>query len=382
MSKDPSTRLIHTPEVSARRTVNPAIERGSTLLFDSERDLYGIKPGYGRRGLSVQAELANALADLEGAEHVFLTPSGLTACAAAIASVSKSGGHILYCDTVYGPTRRFCERRLPMMGVAADCFSPEAGATIETLIQPETTAIILESPGSLTFEIPDTPAIVEVAKHHGVLTVLDNTWSAGVFYKPLAFGVDISVQSLTKYVIGHADAFGGAIACRTAETAARVDACLEDWGLSQSVDDAYLALRGLRTLAGRLAQHQEAALKVATWLQEQSYVACVLHPALDADKQHAVWRRDFTGASGLFGVVLKEDMRDALDDAISHLELFSLGFSWGGFESLLIPCDRQLKRMHSDWTTSERGPLLRIHIGLEAADDLIADLDQAFGSVI
>lgn len=380
MKQDPSTKLIHTPEAKKRRTVNPAVERASTVLFDTADDLYGPLPTYGRRGLDVHRELENALCGLEQAHSAYLTPSGLTACAAAIASVTEAGGRLLYCDTIYGPTRRFCEHRLPKMGVDTQHFAPTIGAEIETLLTPETQAIMLETPGSLTFEIPDLPAISKIARERGITVVVDNTWSAGLFHKPLEYGADISVQALTKYVVGHADAFGGAIMCASKPVAAQVNRCLGDWGLGLSPDDAYTALRGLRTLPNRLKQHESSALALAKWLEEQPWVSSVLHPALPSDRFHEIWRRDFTGSSGLFGVILKDLDQTSVDKAISRLTLFRLGFSWGGFESLLIPCDQQLRRPDGDWTKDKNGPLIRIHVGLEAVEDLIADLDQAFGA--
>ncbi|MEL6473956.1 MAG: cystathionine beta-lyase [Pseudomonadota bacterium] len=373
---DLSTRLIHTPESKMRRTVNPAIERASTVLFDSEEALYGTRPSYGRRGLAVQSELQAALCELESASYAALTPSGLTACALAIASVVEAGDHVLIADTLYGPTRRFCLRRLKTMGVTATRFSPRIGSAIEGLIQPNTKAIVLESPGSLTFEIPDTPAILSVAKDADVVTILDNTWSAGLFHKPLLMGVDISVQALTKYVVGHADGFGGAVLCRSNATAAKVEAAAEDWGIGLSPDDAYVALRGLRTLPTRLRAHEAAAIELCSWLRDQKSVFQVLHPALSDHPDHAIWKRDFTGSSGLFSIILQPCSDDVLSAAIAALQVFRMGFSWGGYESLLIPCDEQLNRSKDDWTNTKRGPLIRLHVGLEAMPDLKADLSR------
>lgn len=377
--KAPSTRLIHTrKERLKHKTVNPPIERGSTVLFDTSEGLYGPKPTYGRMGLTVHRELEAALCDLEGATHTRLAMNGLQACTLAISSCLTAGDHLLFSDSIYGPTRRFCEKRLKAMGVEATPFNPRIGADIESLIQDNTTAIMLESPGSLTFEILDTPAIVAVAKAKGITTILDNTWGAGLHHKPLALGVDISVQALTKYAVGHADAFGGAVMTNNDALSDKITAASEDWGISLGPDDAYLCLRGLRSLPVRLKAHEAAGLEMANWLAARPEVADVLHPALQSHPDHAIWARDFTGANGLFAFVLKDVPRAAVDVFVETLDLFAMGFSWGGFESLLIPCDQQLSRCKGDWTDTRAGPLVRIHIGLEATSDLKVDLDRGF----
>lgn len=370
-----STRLIHSRGARLDPpTVNPPLERGSTVLFNDTDTLYSAKPSYGRMGLAVHRELEAALCELEGAHAARLAPNGLGACALAIASVVEAGDHVLITDSLYGPTRRFCERRLKAMGVSLNRFPPRIGAGITDLIRPETRAIVLESPGSLTFEVMDTPAIVEIARAHGIATVMDNTWSAGVYHKPLTLGVDLSAQALTKYAVGHADAFAGAVMSRDASLAAKVAACAEDWGISLAPEEAYTALRGLRTLPVRLERHQASALTVADWLAGRPEVAEVLHPALPGHRDHALWQRDFTGASGLFSVVLKPVPAPAVKAFLESLTLFSMGFSWGGYESLIIDCDPQLDRSPGDWTETKTGPLIRLHIGLEDSQDLIADL--------
>jgi len=375
----PETRLIHTRKGRLDRvTVNPPVERASTVLFRDEAGLYGVKPTYGRMGLTVHRELEAAMCELEGATHTRLAGNGLQACALAIASTVTSGDHLLFSDSIYGPTARFCERRLKAMGIEAERFDPRAGGELAERFRPNTTAIFLEAPGSLTFEICDTPAIVAAAKERGIRTILDNTWSAGLLHQPLALGVDISVQALTKYAVGHADAFGGAVMTRSSALATKIAAVSEDWGITLAPDDAYLALRGLRTLHTRLKAHEAAGLEMAHWLAARPEVADVLHPALPSSPDHALWRRDFTGSNGLFGVILNPIPEGGMERFISALTLFSLGFSWGGFESLLIPCDQQLTRMKGSWTETRAGPLLRLHIGLEATRDLQADLETAF----
>lgn len=380
--KRPETRLIHTRKTRLeQKTVNPPVERASTVLFDDTDKLYGPKPTYGRMGLTVHRELEAALGALEHAEHVRLASNGLQACGLGIASCVTAGDHLLFSDSVYGPTRRFCEERLNAMGVEATAFDPRVGADISDLIRDNTAAILLESPGSLTFEIMDTPAIVDVAKSKKILTIMDNTWGAGLHHQPLDLGVDVSIQALTKYVVGHADAFGGAVMTNDAALADRIARVSEDWGIGLAPDDAYLCLRGLRTLHTRLKAHEAAGLELATWLAERPEVSEVLHPALPTHADHEIWNRDFSGANGLFGFVMEEAGSEAVDALLGALELFDMGFSWGGFESLLIPCDRQLVRREDDWTASRAGPLMRIHVGLEAVADLTADLARGFAAM-
>jgi cysteine-S-conjugate beta-lyase len=375
----PETRLIHTrADRLGRVTVNPPLERASTVLFRDEAGLYGAKPTYGRMGLTVHRELEAAMCDLEGAKHTRLAGNGLQACALAIASLVSSGDHLLFTDSAYGPTARFCERRLKAMGVEAERFDPRIGGEIAALFRPNTKAIFLEAPGSLTFEITDTPAVVAAASKRGIRTILDNTWGAGLLHQPLALGVDISVQALTKYAVGHADAFGGAVMTRDNGLGVRIAATSEDWGITLAPDDAYLALRGLRSLHTRLKAHEASGLEMAHWLAERPEVADVLHPALPGSPDHVLWQRDFTGSNGLFGVILNPPPEGGMERFFSALSLFSLGFSWGGFESLIIPCDQQLERMKGSWTETRAGPLLRLHIGLEATSDLKRDLEGAF----
>jgi cystathionine beta-lyase len=378
----PETRLAHTGRTSqtSGRAVNPAVERGSTMLALQASELYSPSmQAYGRHGTSTHAALKEALAQLEGgASEIILVPSGLMACALPMLALAEPGAHFLVTDTAYGPTRRFCDRTLTRLGCTVDYFPPGIGAGIAAMLQPSTRAVFVESPGSLTFEVSDTPAIAAAAKASGALTIVDNTWSAGVVHHPLDLGADISVQATTKYVSGGSDALGGAIFTRDARLAQRMRETAMDLGVAVSPDDASVLLRGLRSLPVRMERHGASALQIASWLTSHPAVLRVIHPALETDPSHALWKRDFTGSSGLFGVVLKPAPTAAVHTALDSLELFGMGFSYGGFESLAIHCDPQLKR------TAEKpdlgGPLLRLSIGLEAPEDLIADLDAALAS--
>ena len=378
--KKPSTKLIHN-QAGGRLlpTVNPPIERGSTLLMKDRAALYRDKPSYGRMGLAVHRELEAALSELEGGVGTQLTPNGLSACTLAIAACVKSGDHVLLTDNAYGPTRRFCTNRLKAMGVEVSFFDPNIGEAISELIQDNTTVIFVETPGSLTFELSDLPAISAAAKQRGVSVIVDNTWGAGVFYQPLKLGADISVQALTKYAVGHADAFGGAIMSDNSSHALQVKQCAEQWGITLAPDDAYLSLRGLRTLHARLAAHEAGALKLAKWLSAQADVQSVLHPALLEHPQHDIWIRDYSGSCGLFSFVLQQVSNDALDVFLSALELFGFGFSWGGYESLLNPADGEFRRTIGPWSEAEKpGRLIRVHVGLEDPEDLVNDMNAAF----
>lgn len=381
MNKRLASRLAH---LSARKrlhaTVNPPIERASTLLMSDLEALHKDKPSYGRMGLAVHRELEAGLCALENANHAQLAPSGLAACALAAASAVRAGDHMLVADNVYGPTRRFCQRRLRAMGVETTFFDSGIGVGIADLIRDNTKAIYLEAPGSLTFEICDTPAITALAKARNITTIMDNTWGHGLAFRPLDHGIDISLQALTKYVVGHADAFGGAVLTNDKPHSTRVKAVATDWAITMPPDDAYLALRGLRTLVTRVAAHEAGGLDVANWLSARDEVKRVLHPALPEHPDHEIWKRDFHGANGLFGVLLHEMSDQAHKAFFEALDMFSLGFSWGGYESLLLPADPDMLRADDHWSKSETGRLLRIHVGLEAPEDLIAELDQAFAA--
>ncbi len=354
------------------KTVAPAIQRGSTVLLPNAKALYDGTFGYGRSGLNAQHALCEALCELEGAHEVQLFPSGLAAITAALLAVLKAGDHILVVDTVYKPVRQFCDAVLTRFGVAVDYYARLDADAVLALATPATRLILMESPGSLTFEMQDVPAIAAAARARGILTLIDNTWGAGLLFKPLSYGVDLSVQALTKYVCGHSDVFMGSVAVADARQAAAMQDAVHEHGWAVTGDDAYQALRGLRTLAVRMARHGENGLAVARWLQDQPQVLRVIHPALPGAPGHALWQRDYSGACGLFGVVLRPGPDKAVEAFLDALTLFGLGFSWGGFESLAINCDPQFKRRKVP--VDYGGPVIRLHVGLESPTDLIADL--------
>ena len=362
------------------RTPGPPVQRGSTVLLADARAIYDHgQVTYGRGGLATQAALCAALADLEGAEQTFLYPSGLAAITGVLMAICSMGDELLVSDSVYGPTRRFIAGTLARYGVTARYFSPDAApAEVAALIGPATRAIFLESPGSLTMEMQDVPGIAAMARARGVLTVIDNTWAAGVLFKPLAQGVDISLQSLTKYVCGHSDVFMGMAAARgaVAELLARAS---HEIGWAVSPDDAYMALRGLRTLHTRLARHGASALAVAQWLAAQPEVAAVHCPGLPEAPGHAVWARDFSGLCGLFSFELQPEHAGGVERMLDRLSLFGLGYSWGGFESLAIPCDPQLGSR--TYPARFAGPLVRLHVGLEDVADLTHDLRRGLDAL-
>lgn len=374
-----STALVHIGsegEPLRARTVAPPLQRGSTLILPSAETLYASdRPTYGMNSLAVHEALVEGLKVLERAEHVELFTSGLSAVTGAIQAVVQAGDEVLAVDSVYGPTRRFCDGLLRRFGVTVrhydPALSPEAVLALAT---PATRLIYMESPGSLTFEMQDAPAIARMARERGVLTALDNTWAAGLLFRPVEHGVDLSIQALTKYVCGHSDVFLGSVATSNPMVAAALKGFVRDTGASVSPDDAFQGLRGLRTLEVRLKRHGESGLEVARWVARHPKVARVLHPALEGDPGHAIWRRDFTGAPGLFGMVLKPAPQDAIHAMLNRLRLFGLGFSWGGYESLAIPAD--ITRTAAPWRAE--GPLIRLNVGLEDPADLIADLEQAF----
>ncbi|MDP3748164.1 MAG: cystathionine beta-lyase [Phenylobacterium sp.] len=373
------TRLIRAGATPARlaKTVGPPIQKGSTVLLPNARALYDDDAyvTYGRAGLAAHESLKSALAEMEGAAAVELYPSGLAAFTGAMLAVLKAGDEILVTDNIYKPSRRFCDQVLAKYGVGVRYFDPRTSPEdLLTMATDATRLIALESPGSLTFEMQDVAAIARLAKARGILTLADNTWGAGFLYKPLAHGVDISVQALTKYVGGHSDVFMGSAAVAEKKLAHQLEDGVHNMGWAVSPEDAYQMLRGLRTLPVRLEQQGGAALRIAAWLAQQPEVVEVIHPALPGARDHALWKRDYKGACGLFAFVLQPAPERAVDAFLDALELFGLGFSWGGFESLAISCDPQLGKRKS--APKFAGPLMRLHIGLEHPDDLMADLRQ------
>ncbi len=361
--------------------VNTPVYHASTILFPNIEE-YMDRAGttrirYGRRGTPTIFSLEDALTALEGdaAEGTVICPSGMAAIAMAMASFAEQGGHFLITDSTYAPARNFAEQTLSRYGVEAEYYDPCIGADIERLIRPETRLIWLESPGSQTFEIQDIPAITAVARAKGVPTVIDNTWAGGYFFKPLQHGVDISVQAGTKYVCGHSDVMIGSITAN-AETFEQVQESTQRFGTCCGPDDVYLALRGLRTIGIRMARHHENGLKVAQWLEQQPSVVRVMHPGLASDPGHALWKRDFSGAAGLFGFVVDTEDRNRVAALVDDLRFYGIGSSWGGYESLLIPVQPQKARTATKWEPG--GFTLRIHVGLEDCGDLIADLAAGF----
>jgi len=357
--------------------VNTPVYRGSTVLFPTLAALEAQDQDYvyGRRGTPTQRALQEAVCALEGGSLTLLAPSGLSAIAAALLAFVKSGDRVLVSDSVYGPTRRFCDRVLKRFGVETTYYDPLIGGGLAELMDERTSVVFTESPGSLTFEVQDLPAIAAAA-HAGRATVmLDNTWATPLFFKPFEHGVDVSIQSGTKFIVGHADALIGMMTA-TGEAAEMLHATHGDLGLCPGPDDVFLALRGLRSLSARLERHMRSGLELARWLERRPEVSRVIYPALETDPGHAIWARDFSGAPGLFSVVLKPAPKRALAAMMDGLEIFAMGWSWGGFESLAVVFDPTQLRSAVPW--SGEGPALRLHVGLEDVGDLKRDLSEGF----
>ena len=359
------------------RLVNVPVERASTILFDSVDELGSNRPGlgqyrYGLQGTATHWALSEALTELEpGAAGTMLYSSGLAAITSALLSVLSAGDELLVTDNIYGPTRKFCDTILKRFGVTTRYYDPLIGAEIAEMLGEKTRAILLESPGSLTMEVQDVPAICAIARTKEITTILDNTWATPLFFPAIAAGVDISVIAATKYVGGHADVMVGA-ATATRECFSQLERTTWDLGHALSPDDAWLASRGLRTMGIRLKQHEAGALEIARWLKGQPRVGLVLHPALPDCSGHQTWVRDFKGSSGLFSFELDGDTTAFVD----HLEMFGIGFSWGGYESLALPV-----HPHRTVSNAAADNLVRLHIGLEDPQDLIADLEAAFSKL-
>ena len=367
--------------VAQKGFVNPPVVHGSTVLYPTADDLHAHRGEYqyGRRGTPTTKALQQAMMALEGPQcaGVGLTPSGLAAISTTLLAVLKAGDHLLVCDNAYRPTRNFCNGLLARYGVETSYFDPLAGAGIAALFKPNTKAVLLEAPGSQSFEMPDIPAIASVAHARGALVIDDNTWATPLYHRSLEQGVDISMQAATKYIGGHSDIMFGTISAN-ARAWPQVAEAIQLLGVCAGPDDVFLAIRGLRTLSVRLAHHHRSGLDMAHWLAARPEVLRVLHPALETDPGHAIWKRDFTGASGLFSVVLKPAPQKAVDALLDAVELFGMGYSWGGFESLVIPFDCASYRTATPWAPG--GPTLRLHIGLENVWDLKADLERGFAA--
>ena len=355
--------------------VNVPVYRGSTVVFPSVDSMRNGKQkyGYGRWSNPSTEALVDAIKVLEGAEEAVLTPSGLSACTTAILACVGSGEHLLVPDSIYGPTRHFCETTAKRLGIQTTYYDPLIGSGIKDLIKANTRAIFTESPGSHTFEIQDIPAITAIAYQNDVLVITDNTWATPINFKPLAAGSDISIMAATKYIVGHSDVLLGTVAAGP-RAASLVKDFHFQFGIHTSPDDVTLALRGLRTLPVRLNMHESSALKVATWLEGRDEVLRVLHPGLPSHPQHDLWRRDFKGSTGLFSFITQEASYEAVEALLDDLSLFSLGYSWGGYESLAMTVDPQTLRTATTWDSP--GHLVRLHIGLESPEDLIEDLRQ------
>ncbi len=361
--------------------VNPPVYRTSTVIFPDYATFHDYETGrvkhrgYGRYGSPTTDGLEEALAALEGADHAIITASGLSAITTTLLAFLSNGDHTLIPDSLYTSARQFVTKELVRFGIEVEFYDPTIGAGIAKLMKPNTKLVYCESPGSLTFEMQDIPAIAKAAHAGGALVVADNTWATPLLQQPFKLGVDISIHSATKYIGGHSDLVMGAVLCKK-EHYAILNRTHRNLGAIPSGDNAYLALRGLRTIAVRLKQHGTHALEVAKWLQTVPEVARVLYPALPTDPGHALWKRDMTGASGLFALELKNATHSALAAMLDGLKHFGMGFSWGGFESLIIPYEPATMRSVTTWRKG--ATFLRLHIGLENPQDLIADLDAGF----
>ena len=359
-------------------SVNPPIHRASTYLFETLADFETAArtpfdgPFYGRVGTPTTFAFEQAVRELEGGHRTIATSSGMAAIAAALLAFLDRGDHVLVVDTVYEPVRRFCNRMLARLGIEATFHDPAMGAHIVDLVRPETRVIYLESPGSGTFEIQDIAAIVAVARERGLRTIMDNTWATPIFLQPLALGIDVSVQSATKYVVGHSDAMLGTVTT-TAETYDAVRRATQDLGACAGSEECNLGLRGLRTLGVRLRRHEASALSLAAWLEDQPQVARVLHPGLPSFPGHDLWKRDFSGSCGLFALELRPCDPASLRQMVDGLRHFGIGFSWGGYESLVLPVHPETRQI-ARW--DGEGPVLRLHVGLEAVEDLQDDLAE------
>ena len=362
--------------------VNPPVYHASTLLYPTAEDqvAHRARYNYGRRGTPTSEALENALREIEGdgCAGVALLPSGLAAISAALLATARAGDHVLVPDSVYRPTRNFCNGVFKRFGVETTYYDPLIGADIARLFKPNTRVVFVEAPGSQSFEMQDIPAIAKIAHEQNAVVLMDNTWATPLYFRAFEKGVDLSIQAGTKYIGGHSDIMFGCVSANAATLPALKDT-VYSMGLCVGPDDMYLALRGLRTLGVRLDRHFQSGLRVARWLEQRPEVLRVMHPALERDPGHKIWKRDFTGACGLFSVVFKPTSEQSVHAFLDELALFGLGYSWGGFESLAILFDCTEYRTATKWAPG--GPTVRLHIGLEDPDDLIADLERGFAAM-
>ncbi len=377
-----NTRLAHcgNDPYEFHGFVNPPVVRASTVLFKDAETMasQNQKYTYGTHGTPTTDALCQAIDELEGSAGTLLVPSGLAAVTVPLLAFLESGDHALLVDTIYNPTRRFADSMLKRLGIDVEYYPPHIGADIANLIRPNTRIIFTESPGSNTFEIQDIPAIVEVARAHDIITMMDNTWATPLYLKALDFGIDISIHAGTKYPSGHSDVLFGMISANE-KCWKRLEESYTALGMCVNSDDAYQILRGLRSMGLRLDHHQQSALTIARWLEQQPQVARVLHPALESHPDHALWKRDFKGASGVFSIVLSSGGTEEAHKLLDSLQLFGLGYSWGGYESLAVHVylgDRTVAAQNYE------GPVIRLQIGLEDTQDLINDLQQGLAAAL
>ncbi|MEM0900593.1 MAG: cystathionine beta-lyase [Pseudomonadota bacterium] len=358
--------------------INPPVVHASTVLFPDAETMKTRDQAYtyGTRGTPTTDALASAINELEGAVGTIMVPSGLAAVTVPLLAFLSAGDHLLIIDTVYNPTRRFVDDVLTRYGVEVEYYVPELGAEIEAYVKPNTRVIFMETPGSNTFEMQDIPAIVEIAKAHDIITMIDNTYATPLFFKPLEFGVDVSIAAATKYQSGHSDLVYGLVSANEKTWQQLWDTQLT-LGVCPSPDDTFLVYRGLRTMGLRVKRHEETTNRLAAWLEGHDGIHDVLHPALKSHPGHAIWKRDFKGSTGLFSIVLRRQSEAAVHAFLNELQLFGLGYSWGGYESLAVHVNL------SDRTVSKRdygGPIIRLNVGLEDFEDLQLDLDRAIAA--
>ena len=390
---DKKTQMVHAGKdpLAHEGAVNPPLYRTSTIIFPTLEAYHRAESGvshyhfqedirtdysYGITGTSTNHIFEKAMAQIEGGAYSLAFPSGLSAITTTLLSFLGPGDHALMVDSVYGPTRRFCEKELKRLGISISYYDPLIGKNIAQLIQENTRLIFLESPGSLTFEIQDVPAITTIARQHRIVTVLDNSWASPLYFQAFAKGVDVVIQAATKYIAGHSDILLGTVTTTTREYFQTIFQSFRHFGIHTAPENCYLALRGLKTMAVRIKQHEQSALTIARWLEKHSKINRVLHPALSSHPQYALWKRDFLGSTGLFSILLdKKYPRSTLAKMIDPMRLFSIGCSWGGFESLILDMDSSIFRTATPW--QEPYSCIRLFIGLEDTDDLIADLNAA-----